>query len=74
MRLSVWAAQHRMTAWRQFKASTLPPELQAKKIGKIVYVLANPGSSDGKTVGYARVSSHEQRPHLEHQDHPRENR
>ena len=70
MRLSVWAAQHgmhRMTAWRQFKAGTLPPELQAKKIGKIVYVLANPGSSDGKTVGYARVSSHEQKPHLEHQ-------
>ena len=43
IRLTRWAAQHgmhRMTAWRHYIAGTLPPELQAKKIGNIIYVLA----------------------------------
>ena len=55
---------HRITAWRHFNAGTLPPELQAKKIGNIIYVLANPGTTTGRTVGYARVSSQEQKPPL----------
>ena len=70
MRLSQWAAQHgmhRMTAWRHYNAGTLPPELQPKKIGNIVYVLANPDAPGGRTVGYARVGSAEQKPHLENQ-------
>ena len=33
----------------------------------IIYVLANPGTPPGRTVGYARVSSAEQKPHLENQ-------
>ena len=33
----------------------------------IIYVLANPGTPPGRTVGYARVSSVEQKPHLENQ-------
>ena len=56
IRLSQWAAQHgmhRITAWRHYKAGTLPPELQPKKIGNIVYVLANPEATAGRTVGYA---------------------
>ena len=68
IRLSQWAAQHgmyRMTAWRHYNAGTLPPELQPKKIGNIIYVLANPGSPAGRAVGYARVSSAEPKPHLE---------
>ena len=70
IRLSEWAAKygmHRITAWRHYNAGTLPPELQPKKIGNIIYVLANPGTADGRVIGYARVSSAEQKPHLENQ-------
>ena len=70
IRLSQWAAQHgmhRLTAWRHYNAGTLPPELQPKKIGNIIYVLANPEAPAGRIVGYARVSSAEQKPHLENQ-------
>ena len=70
MRLSQWAAQHgmhRMTAWRHYNAGTLPPELQPKKIGNIIYVLAHPETPPGRAVGYARVSSTEQKAHLENQ-------
>ena len=70
IRLSQWAAQHgmhRMTAWRHYNAGTLPPELRPKKIGNIIYVLANPEAPTGRIVGYARVSSAEQKPHLENQ-------
>ena len=70
MRLSQWAAlhgMHRMTAWRHYNAGTLPPDLQPKKIGNIIYVLANPGAPTGRTAGYARVSSAEEKPHLENQ-------
>ena len=70
IRLSQWAAlhgMHRMTAWRHYNAGTLPPDLQPKKIGNIIYVLANPGARTGRTAGYARVSSAEEKPHLENQ-------
>ena len=70
IRLSQWATQHgmhRMTAWRHYSAGTLPPELQPKKIGNIIYVLANPEAPVGRIVGYARVSRADQRPHLENQ-------
>ena len=68
--MSQWAAQpgmHRITAWRHHNAGTLPPKLQPKKIGNIVYVLANPEATGGRTVGYARVSSAEQKSRLENQ-------
>ena len=58
---------HRMTAWRHYHVGTLPPELQPKKIGNIIYVLANPEGPAARIVGYARVSSAEQKPHLENQ-------
>ena len=70
MRLSQWAAlhgMHRMTAWRHYNAGTLPTELQPKKIGNIIYVLAHPGTPPGRIAGYARVSSAEQKAHLENQ-------
>ena len=54
IRLSRWAAQHgmhRMTAWRHYNAGTPPPELQPKKIGNIIYVLANPGTPSGRIGG-----------------------
>ncbi len=58
---------HRMAAWRHYNAGTLPPELQPKKSGNIIYVLANPGSPAGGIVVYTRVSSSEQKPRLENQ-------
>ena len=58
---------HRITPWRHYNAGTLPPDLQPKKIGNIIYVLANPDTPPGRTVGYARVSSAEQKPHLQNQ-------
>ena len=70
IRLTQWAAQHgmhRITAWRHYNAGTLPPELQPKKVGNIIYVLANPDTPPGRTAGYARVSSAEQKPHLQNQ-------
>ena len=70
VRLSQWAAQHgmhRMTAWRHYNAGTLPPELQPKKVGNIIYVLANLQAPAGRIVGYARVSGAEQKPLLENQ-------
>ena len=41
--------------------------MQPKKIGNIIYVLAHPEAPAGRIVGYARVSSAEQKPHLENQ-------
>ncbi len=70
IRLSQWAAQfgmRRMTAWRHYNGGTLPPELLPKKIGNIIYVLANPEAPAGRIVGYAGVNSAEQKPHLENQ-------
>ncbi len=70
MRLSQWATlhgMHRMTAWRHYNAGTLPAELQPKKTGNIIYVLAHPGTPPGRIAGYARVSGAEQKPHLENQ-------
>ena len=58
---------HRMTAWRHYHAGTLPPELQPKKMGNNICVLASPEGPAARIVGYARVSSAEQKPHLENQ-------
>ena len=61
MRLSQWAAlhgMHRMTAWRHYNAGTLPTELQPKKIGNIIYVLAHP---DDSTRPHRRIRPGEQR-------------
>ena len=35
--------------------------------GNIIYVITNPDAPAGRTVGYARVSSAERKPHLENQ-------
>ena len=53
---------HGATTTRDSAAGT-----PAKKIGYIIYVLANPEATGGRTVGYARVSSAEQNSHLENQ-------
>ena len=53
--------------WESRPSGSLPPELQPKKVGNIIYVLANPDTPPGRTAGYARVSSAEQKPHLQNQ-------
>ena len=58
---------HRHTAWRHYAAGALPAALRPIKFGGIVYVLDNPDQQDGRIVGYAWVSSSEQRPQLEPQ-------
>lgn len=70
IRLSEWARRkgmHRHTAWRHYTAGTLSAALRPIKFGGIVYVRDNPDQRDGRIVGYARVSSSEQRPQLEPQ-------
>lgn len=70
IRLQEWARQYgisRITAWRMFRDETLPLELKAHKVGSIVYVLADPAAKLGRTVGYARVSSADQKSQLEPQ-------
>ena len=70
IRLTEWAADrgiHRITAWRWWKEGRLPPELQAQQLGRMIYVLANPELPNNRAVGYARVSSQEQKPQLEPQ-------
>lgn len=70
IRLQQWARQYgisRVTVWRTFRDETLPPELKAHKVGSIVYVLTNPDAKFGRAVGYARVSSADQKSQLEPQ-------
>ena len=45
----------------------LPPGLQVEKVGRIWYVIVPDETPALLTVGYARVSSHEQKPQLEPQ-------
>lgn len=70
IRLQEWARQYgisRITAWRMFRDETLPPELKAHKVGSIVYVLTNPDAKCGRVVGYAKMSSTDQKSQLEPQ-------
>ena len=45
----------------------LPPGLQEERVGRIWYVIVPDEAPALLTVGYARVSSHEQKPQLEPQ-------
>ena len=44
-----------------------PTRASAQEDRQHYYVLANPEAPTGRVVGYARVSSAEQKPHLENQ-------
>ena len=68
MKLSEWADRqgiHYMTAWRWWRAGKLPVPAYQAPSGSIIVEL--PQSQPGRTVVYARVSSHEQRPDLDRQ-------
>jgi putative resolvase len=71
MKLSEWAAQqgvHYQTAWRWWKRGTLPVPARQLASGTIlVEVPASRSGWAGRTVVYARVSSHDQRADLDRQ-------
>jgi putative resolvase len=66
--LSDWAAQvgvSKFTAYRWFREGTLP--VPAHRVGRLILVDVAPTSATGRTVLYARVSSHDQRGDLDRQ-------
>jgi putative resolvase len=71
MKLSEWAAQqgvHYQTAWRWWKRGTLPVPARQLASGTIlVEVPRSSAGTTGRTVVYARVSSHDQRADLDRQ-------
>src|SRR5919204_568577 len=71
MKLSEWAARqgvHYQTAWRWWKQGILPVPARQLSTGTIlVEVPGSPVGAGGRTVVYARVSSHDQRADLDRQ-------
>jgi putative resolvase len=71
MKLSEWAAQqgvHYQTAWRWWQRGILPVPARQLPSGTIlVDVAMAPVSGHGRSVVYARVSSHDQRADLDRQ-------
>ena len=70
MRLTEWGRQYgldRQSTWRMLQDGRLPPNIQVEKVGRIWYVILPDEVPQLFTVGYARVSSHEQKPQLEPQ-------
>ena len=68
MNLSDWAAQvgvSKFTAYRWFREGSLP--VPAQRVGRLILVDVAPTSGSGRTVVYARVSSHDQRGDLDPQ-------
>jgi predicted site-specific integrase-resolvase len=69
MKLADWSRQEGITyqtAWRWFKAGKLPVEAYKTPSGAIIVRPAEV-ESEGSTIVYARVSSHEKRGDLERQ-------
>ncbi|HLI57145.1 MAG TPA: IS607 family transposase [Actinomycetota bacterium] len=67
MNLSQWAEQvgvSKFTAYRWFREGNLP--VPARRVGRLILVDA-PGPESGRTVIYARVSTHDQRKDLDRQ-------
>ena len=70
IRLAEWGRQYgldRVSTWRMLKEGRLPPHLQVERVGRLWYVVVPDDTQTELTVGYARVSSHEQKPQLEPQ-------
>jgi putative resolvase len=66
--LSDWADQvgvSKFTAYRWFHEGTLP--VPARRVGRLILVDVAPATATGRTVLYARVSSHDQRGDLDRQ-------
>lgn len=70
MRLTDWGRQYgldRQTVWRMLRDGRLPPHLEIERVGHLWYVVVPEETETLLAVGYARVSSREQKPQLEPQ-------
>ena len=70
IRLTDWGRQYGLdpqSTWRMLNEDRLPADLQVERIGRLWYVILPDEEPALLTVGYARVSSHEQKPQLEPQ-------
>ena len=70
MRLSEWAERegvHYQTAWRWFRDGQLPVPAVRTPSGTILVEVVRGDGRSGRTVIYARVSSHDQRADLDRQ-------
>ena len=70
IRLTDWGRQYGLdpqSTWRMLNEGRLPAHLQVERIGRLWYVILPDEAPALLTVGYARVSSHEQKPQLEPQ-------
>lgn len=70
MKLSEWARSvgvHPKTAYRWWREGTLPVPARQINARVILVDVPQPVVSAGRVVGYARVSSHDQRPDLDRQ-------
>lgn len=68
MKLSEWAKKQGVsyrTAWNWFRQGKLP--VPAKQLPTGTIIVQDESDDEGVTVIYARVSSHDQRPHLDGQ-------
>ena len=70
IRLTDWGRQYGLdpqSTWRMLNEGRLPAHLQVERIGRLWYVILPDEAPALLTVGYARVSSHEQKEQLEPQ-------
>ena len=70
IRLTDWGRQYGLdpqSTWRMLNEGRLPAHLQVERIGRLWYVILPDEAPALFTVGYARVSRHEQKPQLEPQ-------
>ena len=70
IRLTDWGRQYGLdpqSTWRMLNENRLPPHLQVERVGRIWYVVVPEDQPENLTVGYARVSSHDQKSQLEPQ-------
>ena len=70
IRLTDWGRQYGLdpqSVWRMLNEGRLPAHLQVERVGRLWYVVLPDDEPVLLTVGYARVSSHEQKEQLEPQ-------
>ena len=70
IRLTDWGRQYGLdpqSTWRMLTEGRLPAHLQVERVGRLWYVVLPDDEPVLLTVGYARVSSHDQKSQLEPQ-------
>ena len=70
VRLGQWAKQYGLTraaAYRMYKEDRMPANIKVEQVGRLLYVIL-PNTDRLKTIGYARVSSHDRKGQLKTQE------